>query len=69
MVPRRRRSEARHVRLLWLVLIGVHIHGAEFLEVDKPSPVIVYELVKGWLTGTEPELGKMHAIKGSASSR
>ena len=52
-----------------LVLIGVQIHGAEFLEVDKPRPLIVYELVKGWLTGTEPELGQMHAIKGSASGR
>ena len=33
---------------------------------NKPRPVILYELVKGWLTGTEPELGEMHAIKGSA---
>ena len=48
-----------------LVLIGVQIHGAEFLEVNKPRPAILYELVKGWLTGTEPELGTMHAIKGA----
>jgi len=48
-----------------LGLIGVQIHGAEFLEVNKPRPVILYELVKGWLTGTEPEIGTMHAIKGS----
>ena len=47
-----------------LVLIGVTIHGAEFLEIDKPRPVILYELVKGWLTGTEPELGKMHHVAG-----
>jgi general stress protein 26 len=50
-----------------LVLIGVTIHAAEFLEVDKPRPVLLYELVKGWLTGTEPELGKMHAVKGSGA--
>jgi hypothetical protein len=25
--------------------------------------VVLYELVKGWLTGTEPELGKMHTLK------
>ena len=48
-----------------IVLIGVTIHGAEFLEVDKSRPVILYELVKGWLTGTEPKLGEMHAIKGA----
>ena len=52
-----------------LVLIGVHVHAAEFLEVNKPRPVILYELVKGWLTGTEPELGEMHAIKGPGASR
>ena len=52
-----------------LVLIGVQIHGAEFLEVNKPRPVILYELVKGWLTGTEPEIGEMHAIKGSGAVR
>jgi general stress protein 26 len=51
-----------------MVLIGVQIHGAEFLEVNKPTPVILFELAKGWLTGTEPELGKMHAIRGSSAS-
>jgi general stress protein 26 len=51
-----------------IVLIGVQIHGAEFLEMDKPKPVVLYEMAKGWLTGTEPELGKMHAISGSARS-
>jgi general stress protein 26 len=45
-----------------MVLIGVTVHGAEFLEVNKPRPVILFELVKGWLTGTEPELGEMHEL-------
>jgi general stress protein 26 len=52
-----------------MVLIGVTIHGAEFLEIDKPRPVILYELVKGWLTGTEPELGTMHAVRGPGLGR
>ena len=46
-----------------LVLIGVTIHAAEFLEVNKSQPVLLYELAKGWLTGTEPELGKMHELR------
>ena len=46
-----------------LVLIGVDIHAAVFLEVNKPQPVVLFEIVKGWLTGTEPELGKMHTLK------
>ena len=45
-----------------MVLIGVQVHAAVFLEVDKPRPVLLYELVKGWLTGTEPNLGEMHEL-------
>ncbi len=45
-----------------IVLIGVTIHAAEFLEVDKPKPVVLYELAKGWLTGSEPDIGKMHEL-------
>lgn len=49
-----------------MVLIGVDIHAAAFLEVNKPQPVVLYEVVKGWLTGSTPELGEMHHIeKGS----
>jgi general stress protein 26 len=46
-----------------LVLIGVDVHSAVFLEVDKPQPVVLFEIVKGWLTGTEPDLGKMHKVE------
>ena len=45
------------------VLIGVDIHAVVFLEVNKPQAVVLYELVKGWMTGTEPELGKMHTLR------
>jgi general stress protein 26 len=46
-----------------MVLIGVRVHVAEFLEVNKPRAVLLYELVKGWATGTEPEFGEMHAVR------
>ena len=42
-------------------VIGVTVHAAEFLDVYK-RPVVLFELVKGWLTGTEPKLGEMHAL-------
>jgi hypothetical protein len=45
------------------VLIGVEVHAADLLEVNKPRPVLLYELVKGWLTGTEPELGRTHHLR------
>jgi general stress protein 26 len=46
-----------------MVLIGVDIHSAVFLEVDKPQPVVLFELVKGLVTGQEPELGTMHEVR------
>lgn len=45
-----------------IVLIGVTVHAAEFLEINKSKPVLLFELVKGWATGTEPELGEMHHL-------
>jgi len=39
------------------------IHAAVFLEVHKPQPVVLFEMVKGWLTGTEPEPGKVHHVR------
>jgi general stress protein 26 len=46
-----------------MVLIGVEVHAAAFLEVNKPQPVVLFELVKGFLTGSTPELGEMHHIQ------
>jgi general stress protein 26 len=46
-----------------MVLIGVTVHAAMFLEVNKPQPVVLFEIVKGWVTGTEPQLGEMHHIE------
>jgi len=45
-----------------MVLIGVSVHAAVFLEVNKPQSVVLFELVKGWLTGSTPELGEMHHV-------
>lgn len=47
-----------------MVLIGVDVHAAVFLEVNKPQPVVLYEVVKGWLTGEMPDVGEMHRIRG-----
>lgn len=45
-----------------MVLIGVNVHAASFLEVNKPQPVVLFEVVKGWLTGSLPDVGDMHHI-------
>lgn len=46
-----------------LVLIGVHVHAAVFLEVNKPQPVVLFEIAKGWLTGSAPDIGDMHRLE------
>lgn len=45
-----------------IVLIGVDVHSATFLEVDKPAPVVLFEMAKGWIKGEEPNIGKMHRV-------
>lgn len=46
-----------------MVLIGVEVHSAVYLEVNKPQPVVIYEMVKGWVSGTEQEIGEMHTVE------
>ena len=45
-----------------MVLIGVDVHAAVFLEVNKPQPVVLFEVAKGWLTGSTPDVGEMHRL-------
>ena len=45
-----------------LALIGVDIHSAVFLEQDRPRPVVLFELVKGMVTGEKVEMGEMHHL-------
>jgi general stress protein 26 len=45
-----------------MVLIGVQVHHAEFLAVNQPRPVVLFEIMKGWVTGKEPEIGEMHEV-------
>ncbi len=46
-----------------IVLIGVEVHAAVFLEVNKPKPIILFELAKGWLTGERVEPGQTHELR------
>jgi hypothetical protein len=46
-----------------MVLIGADVHAAAFLEATKPQPVVLYEVVKGFLTGSTPEVGEMHHVE------
>ena len=48
-----------------VVLIGGDVHAAVFMDVTKPQPVVLYEVVKGWLTGSSPDVGDVHRLEGS----
>jgi general stress protein 26 len=41
-----------------MVLIKVRAKEALFLNVSKPQPVVLFELLKGMVTGKRPRLGK-----------
>lgn len=45
-----------------MVLIAIDVHAAVFLEVNKPKPVVLFELAKGWLTGERVEAGETHEL-------
>ena len=45
-----------------MVLIGVDVESAVFFEVNKPMPVVLFKLVKGMVTGKEPDVGRMHRV-------
>jgi hypothetical protein len=45
------------------VLVGVDVHSAVCLEVNRPQPVVFFEIAKGWLTGSMPDIGGMHEVR------
>jgi general stress protein 26 len=44
-------------------LIGVDIDVAMFLELNKPQPVVLFEVVKGMITGEKPDIGEVEQVK------
>jgi general stress protein 26 len=52
-----------------MMLIGVRAESAHFMTVDKPQVVVLFELLKGAVTGTSPEIGEMHEVSGPVRGR
>ena len=40
-----------------LALVLVEVHSVTYLKVNKPRPVVIFEVVKGMVTGTPPNVG------------
>lgn len=47
-----------------MILIAVDIQIAQYLEVNKPQAVVLFELVKGMITGKQPDLPEVQTVKG-----
>jgi general stress protein 26 len=46
-----------------LALILVDVHSVTYLKQDKPRPVVLFELVKGMVTGKSPDLGEPKRVE------
>ncbi|HVE69751.1 MAG TPA: pyridoxamine 5'-phosphate oxidase family protein [Thermoanaerobaculia bacterium] len=45
-----------------MVLISVDVEMAMFLEVNKPQPIVLFEVVKGMITGKAPDVGEVERV-------
>jgi general stress protein 26 len=50
-----------------MILIGVDVVLAHYLEINKPQVVVLFEVVKGMVTGKAPDVGEVETVAGSGS--
>jgi len=48
-----------------MTLIAVDIHEAHYVELNKPRALILFEVVKGMVTGSTPKFPEMKTIRRS----
>jgi general stress protein 26 len=47
-----------------LALILVDVDSVTYLKVDKPRPIVLFEVAKGMLTGSRPDVGEERQVSG-----
>lgn len=52
-----------------LALIAVDVESVIYLKVDKPQPVVLFEVAKGMVTGTPPDVGAQRKVSGAEIER
>ena len=45
-----------------IALILVDVHSVTYLKVARPRPVVLFEVVKGMVTGTPPKVGEQREV-------
>jgi general stress protein 26 len=48
-----------------LALILVDVESVTYLKVNKPRPVVLFEVVKGMVTGSRPNVGEERSLSGA----
>ena len=52
-----------------LALVLVDVQSVVYLKVNKPAPVVLFEVAKGMLTGTPPRVGAQRELSGEEIKR
>lgn len=52
-----------------LALIAVEVDAVHYLKVDRPQPVVLFEVAKGIVTGTPPKVGAQREVSGEEVRR
>jgi general stress protein 26 len=52
-----------------LALILVDVQSVIYLKVDKPQPVVLFEVAKAMVTGTPPKIGAQRELSGEEIDR
>jgi general stress protein 26 len=47
-----------------LALVLVDVHSVSYLKVDKPKPLVLFEVAKALVTGTPPKVGAQRELTG-----
>ena len=45
-----------------LALVLVDVHSVTYLKVDKPRPLVLFEVMKAMVTGTPPDVGDLRQV-------
>ena len=52
-----------------LALVLVDVQSVSYLKVDKPKPLVLFEVMKGMVTGTPPNVGAQRELTGAEIDR
>ena len=52
-----------------LALILVDVESVSYLKVDKPRPIVLFEVAKAMVTGTPPDVGVERQVSGEEIDR